>query len=60
MLMPELAAYRHYGMEGLKWVVMIAAGLDKPREAIVAGVEVRLPPVQWIRQRIIYYSEKVL
>jgi len=57
-LMPELTAYRYYGIEGLKWVVMIAAGLDEPRGAMEAGVELQLPPVQWIRQRIIYYAGK--
>ena len=58
-LMPELTAYRYYGMEGLKWVVMIAAGLDDPREAMEAGVTLQLPSVQWIRQRIIYWAKRV-
>ena len=56
-LMPELAAYRHYGMEGLKWVVMIVAGLDEPRESMESGVTLQLPPIQWIRQKIIEYTK---
>ncbi len=59
ILMPELTAYRHYGMEGLKWVVMVAAGLDEPREAIESGVTLQLPPVQWIRQKIIKDSKNI-
>jgi len=55
-LLPELAAFRHYGMEGLKWVVMIAAGLDEPREAMESGITLQLPPIPWIRQRINYYK----
>ena len=54
--MPELAAYRHYGMEGLKWVVMIAAGVDEPRERMESGITLQLPSIQWIRQKIKAYS----
>jgi hypothetical protein len=53
ILMPELTALRHYGLDSLKWVVMIAAGLDEPRDAMEAGISLQLPPIQWIRQRIL-------
>lgn len=58
VLRPELAAYRHYGQEGLKWLVLVATGLDDIRDELVAGETIYLPPLAWIRQRIIYYQEK--
>ena len=58
VLRPELAAYRYYGQEGLKWVVLVATGLDDIREELVAGETIYLPPLAWIRQRIVHYEEK--
>lgn len=58
-LFPELAAFRHYGIEGLKWVVMIASGLDDPRATMESGITLQLPPVTWIRQRINHYKGQV-
>lgn len=55
-LKPELLAYRHYGTDELKWVVLIVAGLDDMREALEAGSVLRLPPVTWIRERIRFHS----
>lgn len=55
-LRPELAAYRHYGTDILKWVILVAARLDDYRNGIEAGARLRLPPVVWIRERIRHYS----
>lgn len=56
VLKPELTAYRYYGTDTLKWVVLIAAGLDDMREAMVAGTRLSLPPTVWIRNKIRQYS----
>lgn len=56
VLMPELIAYRFYGTDLLKWVVLIAAGLDDMREALEAGEKIKLPPTVWIRERIKHYA----
>ena len=55
-LRPELIAFRFYGTDELKWVILVAAGLDDMREALVAGTTIKLPPVTWIRERIRFYS----
>lgn len=56
-LMPELVAYREYGTDALKWVVLIVAGLDDYREAMEVGAVLRLPPLVWIRQRIKHWAD---
>lgn len=55
-LMPELIAYKVYKLDTLKWVVMIAAGLDDPRERLEVGSIIHLPPAVWIRERIKYWQ----
>lgn len=55
ILMPELIAYRRYGTDQLKWVILIAAGLDDMREPLDSGTVIKLPPVMWIRERIKFY-----
>lgn len=57
-LMPELAAYREYKTDTLKWVVLVVAGLDDYREALPVGEVLRLPPLVWVRQRIKYWTER--
>jgi len=57
-LMPELTAFRHYGESSLKWVVLVAAGLDDMRQELEVGEVIKLPPKTWIRQRIKYYELK--
>lgn len=57
ILRPELIAYKVYGNAELKWVVMLAAGLDDMRERLNAGTDVRLPTAAWFRQRIKHYSK---
>ncbi len=56
-LMPELAAYRAYSLDTLKWVIMIAAGLDDPRERLEDGTVLTLPTTAWLRERIRHYAE---
>lgn len=55
-LRPDLAAYRAYGTDECKWVIMIAAKLDDPRDEMTAGTELRLPTHAWLRERIKYYQ----
>lgn len=54
-LRPELIAYKVYGNAEMKWLVLIAAGLDDMRSTLSAGTDVRLPTAAWVRQRIKYY-----
>jgi len=56
VLMPELVAHRFYGTDLLKWVVLIAAGLDDMREILEAGTRIKLPPTVWLRERIKHYA----
>ncbi len=56
VLRPELVAYRFYGTDLLKWVILIAAGLDDMRERLEAGTIIKLPPTVWVRERIKYYA----
>lgn len=56
-LMPELIAYKVYGLDTLKWVVLIAASLDDPRERLASGTRIFLPSTAWIRERIKHYQE---
>ncbi len=55
-LSPDFVAYKVYGTAELKWLILIASGLDDMRERMDSGLELRLPPVAWIRQKIKYYS----
>lgn len=58
-LYPELISYKVYNDEDttLKWVILVAAGLDDMRERIDAGTVLRLPDVTWIRENIKKYAE---
>lgn len=55
-LRPELAGYRVYGSNEMKWIILIASGMDDMREALEEGSTIRLPPPAWIRERILYYQ----
>lgn len=52
ILRPELIAYKVYGTAEMKWLILVAAGLDDMREMLTAGTEIRLPKAAWVRQRI--------
>lgn len=54
---PDLVAYKVYGVDTLKWVIMIAAGLDDPRGTLEAGVRIFLPPTAWLYERIQHYRD---
>ena len=56
-LMPELVAYRVYQNWRFKWVVLAAAGLDDYRNALEPGDVLRLPTVEWLRDRFRYYAK---
>ncbi len=56
-LRPELIAYKVYGTKEMKWLVLVAAGLNDMREEIEAATVLRLPESAWVRQRIKYYAE---
>ena len=58
-LFPELVSQRAYGIDQLKWCILIAAGIDNMRERLPVGSTIKLPPIVWVRQRIKYYSERV-
>lgn len=58
VLMPELVAYRYYGTEQLKWVVLISAGMDDMRDYLPEGEIIPLPPSPWVRERIQYYQRR--
>lgn len=55
-LMPELIAYKVYRLDTLKWVVMIAACLDDPRNRLDVGKVLYLPNTAWLRERIRQYA----
>ena len=56
-LSPELVAHKSYGLDTLKWVVCIAAGLDNTRESLEIGTIIYLPKTTWLRERIKHYVE---
>lgn len=57
-LRPELAGYRVYGNDNMKWIIVIAAGLDDLREPMQEGGTIKLPSAAWIRERILYWQNK--
>lgn len=58
ILAPDLVAWKAYAVDTLKWVVMAAAGLDDPGEALAAGQRIYLPSAAWIRERVKYYQNQ--
>jgi len=57
-LRPELSGYRVYGSNDMKWIILIASGLDDMRESLEEGSTIKLPPASWLRERILYYQNK--
>jgi hypothetical protein len=56
-LRPELIAYKVYGTREMKWLILVAAGLDDMREELEAATVLRLPEPAWVRQRIKHYVD---
>lgn len=54
---PDLIAWKAYGVDTLKWVVMAAAGMDNSRELLEAGTRIYLPSTAWIREAIKRYCD---
>lgn len=57
VLMPELIALRVYGLDRLKWVVLVVAGLDDYRDKLESGETLTLPSLEWLRDRFTYYKK---
>lgn len=55
-LRPELAGYRAYGSNDMKWIILIAAGLDDMRGSLEEGMTIKLPSANWLRERILFYQ----
>lgn len=55
--MPELVSYRIYSSDRFKWVVLAAAGLDDYRASLESGVQLKLPTLEWLRDRFRYYAK---
>ena len=54
-LSADLVAWKVYGLDTLKWVVLVAAGLDDSRGRLEEGLRIFLPPAVWIHERIQHY-----
>lgn len=52
----DLAAFRAYGNEDLRWVFRVLLGLEFETEAMTAGTTLSLPDMAWIRDRIRDYA----
>ena len=57
ILRPELISYKQYQTASLKWLILVAAGLDDMREALQDGAVLKLPTTTWVRLRIKYYMD---
>lgn len=55
-LLPELIAFREYGDHRLKWVVLAAASMDDYRLPLESGETLRLPSIEWLRDRFRHYE----
>lgn len=53
----DLIAYKAYGMDTLKWLVLLAISLDDSRELMRAGTTIWLPSTSWLYDRLRYYKE---
>lgn len=56
-LSPELIAWKMYSIDTLKWLVMVAAGLDDSRDVLESGRTVYLPSPVWLMERVQYYEQ---
>ncbi|QCR38810.1 hypothetical protein C1N62_21730 (plasmid) [Nissabacter sp. SGAir0207] len=53
---PDLIAYRIWGTAELRWVVTLVCGLEDECDAMVAGTEITVPTLAWIREQINTFS----
>ena len=51
-----LISQRFYGLNTLDWVIEVIVDGD-PRDPIPAGITLSLPPLSWIRERIIHWQQ---
>lgn len=56
-LSADLISYNAYKTDQLKWLILVAAGVDDMRYRIPAGKKLQLPPLAWIRTRIRHYAD---
>lgn len=56
-LFPELLALRVYGDHRLKWVVLAAAAMDDYRLPLESGETLKLPSIEWLRDRFRHYEK---
>ncbi|MGP9633812.1 hypothetical protein ACT3R7_12165 [Halomonas sp. AOP43-A1-21] len=55
--MPELIALRVYRNKRLKWVILAAVGMSDYRQSLESGAQLRLPSLEWLRDRFRYYMK---
>lgn len=49
---PDLTSYRVYGVEDLRWVVVLVAGNDDEFSPLPVGYRLQFPPIVVVRQFI--------
>ncbi|PIJ43299.1 baseplate protein [Tatumella sp. OPLPL6] len=54
----DLAAFRAYGTQELRWVFRVIAGHESEYEALPTGKTFTLPDSTWLRNKIRDYAEK--
>jgi hypothetical protein len=53
---PDLLSYRVYGTADLRWVVLLAGGVEDEAEGLAEGELLKFPPAAWIREQIRKFS----
>ncbi|HIF9347087.1 TPA: hypothetical protein ACX6RX_003198 [Photobacterium damselae] len=54
---PDLAAYRAFGSEELRWLITLVCGIDDEAMPLPIGDTFSFPPVTWIRQQMRRFIE---
>lgn len=52
----DLIAYRVWGIEELRWVVTLAAGLEDESQGMMVGQKLKLPPATWVREMVRHFQ----
>ncbi|EDJ7306006.1 hypothetical protein M8D79_004198 [Salmonella enterica] len=52
----DLVAYRVWGIEALRWVVTLAAGLEDESQGMMVGQKLKLPPATWVREMVRHFQ----